>query len=272
MRQFSAAYLDQTRSGMWDSREALADLDLPSISRTLDVGAGTGVLTRVLREETDGQVIALDGDCQLLDHVDPPRVCGDGTRLPIRTDVVDLVICQALLINLANPTPALREFVRVSSDVVGAIEPDNASVTVESTVEAESTLAAWARSRYLAGTTVDPTLGGVREHFETVGLEEITVRRYDHVQTIEPPYSQSDLTRARRLASGEQIDSQRDSFLAAGVSPDEYDAFRTKWRSMGREVIEQMRANRYRRTETVPFFVTVGHIPEDRVGNNRRDK
>ncbi|MFC6725639.1 SAM-dependent methyltransferase, partial [Halobium palmae] len=49
MRRFSADYLERTREGMWEgSREALADLDLPDRDRIVDVGCGTGELTRVL--------------------------------------------------------------------------------------------------------------------------------------------------------------------------------------------------------------------------------
>ncbi|MFC7170825.1 SAM-dependent methyltransferase, partial [Halobium salinum] len=52
MRRFSADYLERTREGMWaDSREALADLDLANRERVVDVGSGTGELTRVLADE-----------------------------------------------------------------------------------------------------------------------------------------------------------------------------------------------------------------------------
>ena len=115
MRRFSADYLDTTRTGMWgDSREALSDLSLADCDRVLDAGCGTGALTRVLREECDGTVVALDADADLLAPVPDPTVRGDATRLPFADDRFDLVVCQALLINLSDPAAAVREFARVA--------------------------------------------------------------------------------------------------------------------------------------------------------------
>ena len=148
MRRFSADYLSRTREGMWaDSRDALADLDLLNRQRVLDVGCGTGELTRVLASESDAEVVGVDADRRLLevasDHV--PCVAGDALRLPFADDSVDLVVCQALLINLPEPAAALREFARVSTGLVAAIEPNNAAVSVDSTVDSEVNLEARVR-------------------------------------------------------------------------------------------------------------------------------
>ncbi|TKX76792.1 class I SAM-dependent methyltransferase, partial [Halorubrum sp. SD626R] len=185
MRRFSAEYLEHTRRGMWDDgREALADLELPTRRRVLDVGCGTGELTRVLAAEapSDATVIGVDADRDLLavargaaesgavegetidratvesepadwetTDVAPTYLAGDATRLPISDDAVDLAVCQALLINLPDPAAAVREFTRVSSDLVAAIEPDNADVTVASTVPAEERLEREAREAYVDG-------------------------------------------------------------------------------------------------------------------------
>lgn len=299
MRRFSEEYLAATRTGMWERREALVDLDLVNRRRVLDVGAGSGELTRVLREEVacgsgtadrtgehegretglregadrnaqheeagqserpDGQVIAVDADPALLGHIQPPRLLGDAIRLPVRDGAVDLAVCQALLVNLGSPERAVSEFVRVSTDRVAAIEPDNSAVTVESTVDNEAPLARRARELYLRGSDVDPALGGVPELFEDAGLSIVSVRRYDHVRTTEPPYSEQALESARRKASGRGLVTDRETLLAAGLSAEAFDRLRTEWRAMGRAVIEQMRAGEYRRRETVPFYVTVGQV------------
>jgi len=122
---------------MWtDGRQALADLDLAGRRRILDVGCGTGELTRVIDAETpsDTTVIGVDADPKLLrvarEETGLPYVAGDAIRLPLPDGAVDLAVCQALLINLPDPAAAVREFARVSSELVAAIEPDNADVTV----------------------------------------------------------------------------------------------------------------------------------------------
>lgn len=261
MRRFTAEYLETTRQGMWaDSREALADLALSSRERVLDVGAGTGELTAVLREESPGTVVALDADEELLTHVAPPHVRGDATRLPFATDAFDLVVCQALLVNLPQPARALAEFTRVSSDRVAVIEPDNSAVRIDSTVSAEPPLARRARELYLDGLDTDASLGAVRDLFEAAGLRNVTIQRYEHERRIEPPYSTEAIESARRKASGAGIDADRETILAGETTPEEFDDLRQEWRAMGRTVATQMQDEEYRQREVVPFFVTVGQV------------
>lgn len=261
VREFTVEYLDTTREGMWaDTRQALAPLELEGRERILDVGAGTGALTRVLREESDSTVIAVDADPELLARVDGPRVVGDATRLPFASANADLVVCQALLVNLVDPIEALREFARVSVDAVAVVEPDNAAVTVESSVDAEAGLAEHARKLYLTGVGTDPALGSARDLFVEAGLSDVEVCRYDHRRTIESPYTEQDLEDARRKASGSGLETDREEILAGGTTPAEFDALREEWRAMGRTVVEQMKRGEYRRRETVPFYVTVGTV------------
>lgn len=260
MREFTAEYLDATRRGMWeDSREALDPLGLESTARVLDVGAGTGALTRVLREESPGVVVALDADADLLSAVDGPRVRGDATRLPFDDDSFDLVVCQALLVNLPDPLATVREFARVSQGRVAAIEPDNGAVSIDSTVDAEPPLARRARELYLRGVETDAELGAARALFEAAGLDAVTVGRYDHERVIEPPYGEQAIESARRKASGEGLASDRETILAGETTAEEFDALRQDWRAMGRTVIDQMQDGVYRQREIVPFYVTVGN-------------
>ena len=262
MRRFSADYLRRTREGMWaDSREALAPLELTDRERILDVGCGTGELSRVLAADSPGEVIGCDADPGLLEvareHV--PVVAGDATRLPLRDDAFDLVVCQALLINLPDPAAAVSEFARVSSDLVAAIEPDNAAVSIDSSVASEAALAGRARRAYLEGIETDVSLGAdARTAFETAGLEVLETKRYDHTRTVTPPYDDHALAGARRKATGAGLADDRETMLAGDISPADYDALRSEWRAMGRDVVEQMRERKYHRTETVPFYVTVG--------------
>ncbi|WP_256403147.1 class I SAM-dependent methyltransferase [Halorubrum salinum] len=294
MRRFSAEYLEHTRRGMWDDgREALADLELPTRRRVLDVGCGTGELTRVLAAEapSDATVIGVDADRDLLavargaaesgavegETIDratvesEPADCettdgtqtylaGDATRLPISDDAVDLAVCQALLINLPDPAAAVREFTRVSSDLVAAIEPDNADVTVASTVPAEERLEREAREAYVDGVGTDVALGDrVRDAFAAAGLRDVRTRRYVHEKRTEPPYADAALTSAARKASGAGLADHRDELVAA-TSEHAYDDLRGRWREMGRAVVDAMRAREYERVERVPFDVTVGRV------------
>ncbi|MCU4926248.1 methyltransferase domain-containing protein [Halobacteria archaeon AArc-dxtr1] len=267
MREFSADYLDRTREGMWeDSRAALDPLALDSRERILDVGCGTGELSAVLAAESPGEVVGCDADPTLLAAVDEhvPTVAGDALRLPFADDSFDLVVCQALLINLPTPTKALAEFARVSRDLVAAVEPNNAAVGIESTVASEESLEQHARRAYIDGVGTDVSLGrDLAAAFEGAGITPTARERYDHVRTIAPPYGDRALTVARRKATGAGLADDRETILESAVTVEEYDALRSAWREMGRDVIEQMRDGRYRREETVPFHVTVG-----RVGDN----
>lgn len=262
MRRFSADYLRRTREGLWESREALADLDLGNRERVLDAGCGTGELTRILDAESPGEVVGLDADPSLLrvarGEAAAPVVAGDATRLPFADDAFDLVVCQALLVNLPDPAAAVTEFARVSADLVAAIEPDNADVGVASTVDGEAHLAGRIREAFLDGVATDVALGDrVVDLFGGAGLDDVRVRRRYHRTVIEPPYGEADLEGATRKASGAAI-ARHETELRRALSDDEYDAVRRAWREMGREVVDQMQAGEYRRVEVVPFDVTVG--------------
>ena len=258
---------------MWaDSRDALADLDLSNRKRVLDVGCGTGELTRVLAAESndDAVVVGVDADHRLLDVASEhtPCVAGDALRLPFADDSVDLVVCQALLINLPEPAAALRDFARVSTDLVAAIEPNNAAVSVDSTVDSEVDLEARVREAYLRGVDTDVALGEqVDSLFAEAEIDPISTRQYDHKKRTEPPYTEDALRSAKRKASGEGLVDHETELrrgldeTAAGEAT--YDTLRREWREMGREVIEQMQDESYERVETVPFTVTVGQVAGD---------
>jgi len=261
VRRFSAEYLRRTREGMWeDDRSALAPLALADRERVVDVGCGTGELSGVLDEESPGRVLGVDRDPALLAEAPVDTAVGDALSLPLRTDGADLVVCQALLVNLPEPARALAEFARVSSGLVAAVEPDNAAASVESTVPEEPRLAATLRERYVAGSSTDLTLGAVPELFEEAGLAAVETRRYEFDRTVAPPYSAEELAAARRRATGSRIEADRRELLAGGFSEAEYERFRSEWRAMGRAVAEGMAEGSYRRTETIPFHVTVGRV------------
>jgi SAM-dependent methyltransferase len=263
MRRFSEEYLSRTRRGMWTdgARRALVDLDLGSAHRVLDVGCGTGEFTAVLREESPegALVVGADRDPALLAHADGPVVRADAPSLPFSDDTFDIVACQALLVNLPDPTDVLREFGRASRGRVAAVEPDNGAVSVTSTVDREAALARRARELYLDGAGTDVSLGDASAAFGRAGLSDVSVRRYDFERTVEPPYSEAAVRAATRKASGAGLRERRE-VLADGTNAEVLDALRESWREMGREAVRQLRDGEYRRRETVPFYVTVGRV------------
>ncbi|MEF8843337.1 MAG: methyltransferase domain-containing protein [Haloarculaceae archaeon] len=263
MRRFSEGYLSRTRRGMWTdgARRALVDLDLGSAHRVLDVGCGTGEFTAVLREEgpEGALVVGADRDPSLLVHAGGPVVRADAPSLPFSEDTFDVVACQALLVNLPDPTAVLREFGRVSRGRVAAVEPDNGAVRVTSTIDREAVLARRARELYLDGVRTDVSLGDASAAFERAGLSDVSVRRYDFERVVEPPYSEAAVRAATRKASGAGLRERR-AVLADGTNAEALDALRESWREMGREAVRQLRDGEYRRRETVPFYVTVGRV------------
>jgi SAM-dependent methyltransferase len=260
MRRFSADYLARTREGMWTDRAALSGLRLADADAVLDVGCGTGELSRVLAEECPGRVVGVDRDPALLAHLPPAveGVRGDALSLPFPDDSFDLVVCQALLINLPDPARAVREFARVARDRVAAVEPDNSAVTIESSVAEEPPLARRARELYLRGVETDVALGArTAAVFEEAGLTDIGTTRHDHARVVAPPYAEADIRDAGRKATAEGLRERRETM--AGTA-EELDDLRSEWRAMGREVVRQVGADEYRRREVVPFYVVVGRV------------
>lgn len=265
MRRFSADYLADTRRGMWDDRSALAGLDISEHARILDVGCGTGSLTHVLREEAppDSTVVGLDADPVLLAEVDPPTIRGDAQQLPIRDGAVDLLTCQALLVNMADPVAVLGEFGRVSRNLVALIEPDNGAVSVESTVPEEETLTRRARQAYVAGVDTDVTLGSsAADLLREAGLTIRSTAVHVLYREVAPPYSDHALEGARRKVQASRLDDAEATLRAGGLDEREYADLAAEWRAMGRSVVEQMNDGSYRRTERIPFHVVVGQVSD----------
>ena len=111
--------------GRWSSQVAarfVAWLDLPAHLRWLDVGCGTGALTRAVLDAADPQ--AVTGVEPAAAFVDRARaalagrpadvLAGDARDLPLPDDTVDVVVSGLVLNFVPDPAAALAEAVRVT--------------------------------------------------------------------------------------------------------------------------------------------------------------
>jgi len=101
----------------------------------LDVGCGSGMVTRDLAHLTKGKVIAIDGSTEMInvakkvlsiyDNVEL-RV-GDAENLPFEDDMFDITTCNLLLMWANDPQKVVNEMARVTKPggiVLATLEPD----------------------------------------------------------------------------------------------------------------------------------------------------
>lgn len=103
-------------------RTFLAEIAFPEDARVLEIGCGTGVLTRVLaRWPSVGEVVGVDPASSFLDKaralaVDLPNIWfeqADGRALPFEADSFDVVVFDSTLSHVPEPERALAEAHRV---------------------------------------------------------------------------------------------------------------------------------------------------------------
>ncbi|MBN1280101.1 MAG: methyltransferase domain-containing protein [Candidatus Thermoplasmatota archaeon] len=101
----------------------------------LDVGCGSGFVTRDIARLTKGRVIAVDGSAQLLQVAHTTMrtypntsICtADAQRLPFHDNTFDLVTCNLLLMWVDTPQAVVCEMARVvrpNGKVLASLEPD----------------------------------------------------------------------------------------------------------------------------------------------------
>lgn len=108
---------------------------IPHATRILDVGCGSGFVTRDLARLTTGMVIGVDGSHQLLTVAttiltafpNTHLLMGDAHRLPFLDDTFDVVTCNLLLMWVDDPQQTVKEMARVTrpgGSVLASLEPD----------------------------------------------------------------------------------------------------------------------------------------------------
>jgi SAM-dependent methyltransferase len=196
-------------------REAfLGDLKLDEGARVIEVGCGTGVLTRVLaRWPGVGAVRAVDPAPALLERArelaaDLDNVSfieGDARALPFEDACCDVVVFDSALSHIPDPAAALREAVRVlvPGGLLAAFDGDYATATValgdHDPLQAcvDAMMARSVNDRWL----VRRLPGLVREQ----GLELVRLRGHSYIDTAEDGYMRTVVERGIALlaASGE---------------------------------------------------------------------
>jgi ubiquinone/menaquinone biosynthesis C-methylase UbiE len=122
-------------------RAFLREVPIPQEAQVLDVGCGTGVLTRLLaRWPNVASVVGLDPAPSLLDKaraaaVDMPNVRfeeGDARSLPFESAMFDIVTSDSMLSHVPSPEHAIAEAFRVlrAGGWLGVFDGDYATATV----------------------------------------------------------------------------------------------------------------------------------------------
>ncbi len=100
--------------------------------RVLDVGSGTGVITEELARRTEGQVVGIDSDPDMVEFANSlggraTYQLGDAHDLAFRDNWFDVTACHFLLMWCQHPRRAVQEMVRVTQpggSVLVCAEPD----------------------------------------------------------------------------------------------------------------------------------------------------
>jgi ubiquinone/menaquinone biosynthesis C-methylase UbiE len=138
--RFSGKALELGRKYMWRKEFVpllYRYLDIHPGQKVVDVGCGTGFMTRLVAEalKGKGEVIGVDRNPQLLSYARKAATeaglgslvsfrQSDVTKLDLADDFADRVFCQAVLWAIPDPKKAMREMIRICKPggLVGAIE------------------------------------------------------------------------------------------------------------------------------------------------------
>jgi len=111
------------------------EVGLKDASLVLDVGCGSGFVTRDIARLTKGTLIAIDGSSHLVgvakkilkDHSNTKLGISDGQHLPFVDDTFDIVTCNLTLMWAEDPKKVVREMTRVAKPkgkILASLEPD----------------------------------------------------------------------------------------------------------------------------------------------------
>ena len=146
--RFSGRFLELARRHMWREEFVpllLRYLEIRPGQRIVDVGCGTGHLTRLVAQglEGKGEVVGVDRNEQLLrqgrklaleaglQRLVSFRV-DDATKMKLHDDFADRVVCQTVMWTVRDPQSVLREMIRICKPggLVGTVEASTDSINI----------------------------------------------------------------------------------------------------------------------------------------------
>jgi SAM-dependent methyltransferase len=277
------------------NRDQIADFyGLHPGMTVVDVGCGLGFLGSNYWSYfgKGGHYIGIDLASDLVGHVKDLSaewaidgkadfLVGDVYNLPMEDDTADCVICQTLLMHLANPRKALAEMIRVakSGGVIACQEPDNVSALltarswslpdedIADQLRRTKVTALINRGRIKLGLG-DASIGAkVYALMKQQRLVDVDVKTSDYVPHLYPPYDdeqeqvQLDFVRKGSLDDSRQAtlrERDKTAFLAGGGDREEWERYRTCSDKVIAEMRRQVEEGSYHFCGVYPMYFTRG--------------
>jgi ubiquinone/menaquinone biosynthesis C-methylase UbiE len=228
------------RSGPERVYERLADalLDEAPVdlrgTRVLDVGAGTGVASRVALRRGAAEAVATDVAAGMLRHCDPgiTRVVADSHTLPFPNGRFDLAVAAFSLGHLSDPATALRETRRVAGTVAASAFDPSSSHPAKAAVDDAMARHGFVTPQWYVDLKTTESLvedpDGLAQLARTAGYLEVAVRRVEVDAGLQDPAAIVDwrwgmahlAPFVATLATGAREAARRDAESAvAGLEP-----------------------------------------------------